>query len=379
MKDRDQRPPSRRSCPRRAPQRYEDGAVLKQALAVLQKDIRRHLRRDQALREDEHLFRSMFEEHDTAMVVVEPESGAIVDANPAAVRLYGYSRACLQTMKTEQLNILSPQFLRGQRRRALKGKQNHFVFRHRLASGQLRSVEVHSSPIRLKGHSLLFSIIHDVTERLRLERQLLDIIEQERQRIGRDLHDSLGGMLVGAALMGRALAQTLAAKADPAAGIAEEVVTCINESVAQTRAIARGLCPLELSGAGLCHSLAQLATETEKRFGIACRFQSTHNLVLADPSAAVHLYRITQEAVSNAVRHADPHSVLIRLSKTGSLVKLTIRDDGKGLPAQLPATQGLGLQTMRYRAHTIGAQLEVKRAAGGGTLVSCSLLVGVTE
>ena len=193
----------------------------------------------------------MFERHDAAMLLVDPESGAIEDANPAAAAFYGYSRERLRTMKIEDLNALPPQAVAELRQRARGEGRSYVVFPHRLASGEIRTVEVHSSPVQVKGRRLLFSIIHDITERKLLEKQILDIGETERQRIGQDLHDSLGGMLTGAALLSKALAHRLAAKAIPEAAVAEEVVRCINDAIGQTRAISRGLFPVELSAVGL--------------------------------------------------------------------------------------------------------------------------------
>jgi two-component system, LuxR family, sensor kinase FixL len=307
------------------------------------------------------------------MLLVEPNSGAIEDANPAAAAFYGYPRERLQAMTIEDLNALPPRVVAAQRQRALRGDQSYFVFPHRLASGEVRTVEVHSSPVRAQGRLVLFSIIHDITERKLLEKQILDISEQERQRLGRDLHDSLGGHLTGTALISQALARKLAARSVPEAAVAEEVVRCINESVSQTRAIARGLCPVELSAAGLRSALREFASEIERRFQISCRFRADKGILIRNVSAASHLFRIVQEAVHNAIRHGEARAIDIRLAKTGDHLTLEIQDDGKGLPAHLPAAKGLGLRTMRYRANSIGAELTVNRRDGQGTVVACLL------
>ncbi len=328
---------------------------------------------EESLAESEQRFRSMFERHAAAMLLVEPETGAIEDANPAAAAFYGYARERLQGMKIEELNTLPPRVVAAERERALRGEQSSFVFPHRLASGEIRTVEVHSSPVQVKGRPLLFSIIHDVTERKLLEKQILDIGETERQRIGRDLHDSLGGMLTGAALLSKALAHRLAGKATAEASVAEEVVRCINDSIGQARAISRGLFPVELSAGGLVAALREFAAETTKRSGIACRLHADKRLLIRDASVALHLFRIVQEAVNNAIRHGEARHITIHLVRTGGQILLEIRDDGKGLPAREPAGKGLGLRTMKYRAGIIGAQFAVESANGHGTVVSCLL------
>jgi PAS domain S-box-containing protein len=328
---------------------------------------------EESLQESEHRFRSMFERHEAIMLLVEPKSGAIQDANPAAAAFYGYTRERLKAMRVEDLNALPSRFVAAQRERALRGDQSYFVFPHRLASGEVRTVEVHSSPIRVKGRLLLFSILHDITERKLLEKQILDISERERQRLGQDLHDSLGGQLTGVALMGKALAHKLASKCLPEAAVAEEMVRSINDSIGQTRAIARGLCPVELSASGLLSALREFASEVEQRFHIWCRFRADKGILIRDESVASHLFRIVQEAVHNAIRHGAPRTIAIRLAKAGDQIALEIRDDGTGLPSPLPPSKGMGLRTMKYRADSIGAEFTVMPGEGRGTIVSCLL------
>ena len=334
---------------------------------------------EESLQESEQRFRSMFESHAAVMLLVEPNSGAIQDANSAAAAFYGYTRQRLQTMNINHLNTMPLQFVTAQRKRALRGDQGCFVFPHRLASGEVRTVEVHSTPIRVQGRLLLFSIIHDITDRKLLEKQILDFSQQERQRLGQDLHDSLGGTLTGVALISKALAQKLSAKSMQEAGLAgevalaEEIVRCVNESISQTRVIARGLCPIELTAAGLVNGLRDFAAEIERQFHISCRFQSDKGILIQNSSVATHLFRIVQEAVHNAIRHGEAHAIGIRLTKAKTQIVLEIRDDGVGLPAPLPATKGMGLRTMKYRADTIGAEFSVKRRRGKGTAVSCLL------
>lgn len=244
---------------------------------------------------------------------------------------------------------------------------------HRLASGEDRAVELHSSIVPVRGQRLLCSIIHDVTERKRLEKEVLDISERERQHLGQDLHDSLGGKLAGAALMSKALSQTLSGKSAHEAALAEEIVGCINESISQARSIARGLCQVDLTVSGLAGGLAEFAAETQRRFGLRCRFRTDKRLQIRDLSVATHLFRIVQEAVTNAVRHGRAQQVRISLTRAGKHLCLEVRDDGAGLPSNLAGSKGLGLRTMKHRAGLIGAQLTVETAEGGGTCVRCLL------
>jgi len=126
----------------------------------------------EALSESEQLYRQMFSDHSAVMLLVEPETGAIVEANRAAAEFYGYPVEKLQRMTTDQINTLSPEEVSRHRHEAWLRERNYFVFQHVLASGEMRDVEIHSVPIELKGHTLLYSIIHDITERKRAEKEL---------------------------------------------------------------------------------------------------------------------------------------------------------------------------------------------------------------
>jgi two-component system CheB/CheR fusion protein len=222
---------------------------------------------------------------------------------------------------------------------------------------------------------LLFSIIHDITERKLLEKQVLEISEQERQRVGQDLHDSLGGKLTGAALIAKALAQRLAALSLPEASLTEELVQVINQSIGDTRSIARGLCPVDLSVGGLTGGLTELAADTQRRAGVSCRFQHDERVQIPDMYVALNLFQIAREAVTNAVRHGRPRHVTIRLGRTGDEVCLEVRDDGTGLRPNLLKTKGLGLGTMKYRADAIGGHFAIGSLTNG-TLVTCTLPAG---
>jgi PAS domain S-box-containing protein len=329
---------------------------------------------EEELRESELRFRSMFEEHDAAMLLVHPASGVILDANRAAARFYGYSREQLRAMKFENLSTQSAEVVARERVRAREESQNRFVLPQRLASGEVRTVEMHSSPVRIGDQQSLFSIIHDITERKRLEQRILDISEEERQRMGQDLHDSLGGQLTGVALLSRALADTLALKGMPEATLGGEIVQAVNQAISQSREIARSLCPAGLGTYGLASSLQEYAASVTRSLNVDCRCEIRGEVVIRDESLATHLFRIVQEAVNNALRHGKARRIEIQLSRQKASLVLKVRDDGVGIgPQPQPGRQGMGLHTMRYRAEAIGADLEIEATRPTGTLVSCRL------
>ena len=158
----------------------EDGLI---GVLVVMRDITEQKEIEQQLRASESLFRAMFEAHSAPMLLIEPQSGNIEEANVAAAEFYGYSVRELTTMSIQQINCRSPSEVAAERRRARAQDRNHFEFKHELASGEVRTVEVHSSPIEVDDRELLFSIIHDITERKRREREYEQIFNSVNDAI----------------------------------------------------------------------------------------------------------------------------------------------------------------------------------------------------
>ncbi len=143
-------------------------------------DITERIKAEEALKESEHRFREMFRRHDAVMLLIDPENGCIVDANKAAEKFYGYDLSQLRLMTIQQINMLGPEEVGREREKAITEERNYFVFPHRMANGHVRTVEVHSSPIDFGGRRLLFSIIHDITQRKKAEQELRQSEERYR-------------------------------------------------------------------------------------------------------------------------------------------------------------------------------------------------------
>jgi two-component system sensor kinase FixL len=214
----------------------------------------------------------------------------------------------------------------------------------------------------------------NITERKELEKEVLEISEVERQRIGHDLHDTVGQNLTGAAFLSKVLGESLAAKRASEAAHAAKIEELLNQAIAQTRSVARGLSPVRMDADGLIPAMMELASSIEKVYGIRCTVNYTESVCPTDNVVATHLYRITQEAVNNAMKHGKAKNVHIALlGDDHSSIRLTIRDDGVGLPQDVDETKGIGMRIMRYRAGMIGASLQVQPHPDGGTVVECSL------
>ena len=216
------------------------------------------------------------------------------------------------------------------------------------------------------------------TEQVRLEREVLEITENERRRIGQDVHDSLGQRLTAAALSTNALAGALRSEAPALFEQAEKIGHELRDAITEARSISHGLAPVDLIDDGLMTALGRLAEDTSRVSNIRCIFECEPAVCVADPKIAGHLYRIAQEAVANALKHAAASEIRIGLEcRNGSLL-LEVEDDGEGLSDNAPPTGGIGLQVMRYRARLIDALFEIGAAPAGGTRVSSRLNVSAS-
>ncbi len=212
----------------------------------------------------------------------------------------------------------------------------------------------------------------EIASRRRLEKEILEISEREQRRIGRELHDSLGQQLTGIAIISKVLEQKLERQSIKEAANAKEIAQLVNEAINQTRQLSRGLHPVSMDEDGLMSALQALAATTQNVFGVTCTFRCDSRVPVKDPSAAIHLYRIAQEAITNAVRHGDTKQILLELAANHRGATLVIENDGRDFPAKLPKNRGMGLQVMSYRAEMIGGTLNVQPRAGGGTRVTCT-------
>ncbi len=217
------------------------------------------------------------------------------------------------------------------------------------------------------------ALTDEMAERERVERELLEISEREQRRIGRDLHDSLGQHLTGVALAGQVLEEKLATRGVPEAADANKVVGLVEEGIALSRKLAQGLHPVEMEADGLMQALEELAAISSELFKVSCRFECDSPVLIRDTVTSGHLYRIAQEAISNAVKHGKARTILIQLEALDDGIALRVKDDGIGLPDSPPKTAGMGLRIMAHRARMIGATFRARRDDSGGSMISCVL------
>jgi len=238
----------------------------------------------------------------------------------------------------------------------------------RCVDGSKRDVEIkkYSMPDKLS----LYGIC-DVSPRYHIE-EFADVSARERRRIGQDLHDSVGQTLTGISLLSRSLANDLGRDGHGGSSDATQISELADDASNQIRQISRGLMPTEIVKRGLLPSLCELARLTTDTCGILCEARVDESIDIGDIAVETHLFRIAQEAVHNAVRHAGAERIDIMVLEIDGVPQLIVHDDGSW-KEPVGNEAGIGLKTMQYRASVIGGLLEVAGDEQGGTKVTCRL------
>jgi PAS domain S-box-containing protein len=213
-------------------------------------------------------------------------------------------------------------------------------------------------------------LVRDITERKRLEREIVEATSREQQRIGQDLHDSLGQHLTGITFLTKVLERRLSTKSPEEAQEAAEIGRLVIQALAQTRNLARGLFPAELERNGLVAAIQELAGTVEQTCSVRCAVHADQAVTVNDNVLATHVFRIAQEAINNSIKHGKAKNIEVTLAPKGDKMELNVTDDGSGFS---PAAKidGLGLRIMHYRARRVGGVLEIAKTDKGGTRVSC--------
>jgi signal transduction histidine kinase len=209
-------------------------------------------------------------------------------------------------------------------------------------------------------------------ERQRLQVALREAAAEERRRLARELHDGLGQDLTGFAMLADGLAKQMDRSGLPVPLELDRLATMARQAIVTCRDIARGLSPLGGPRSGLTEALRDLTDRLNGPPGPSVSLTlELHASIAISRESSEHLYRIAQEALTNAMKHSRAASVEVRLDVDSEAIRLRVLDDGVGPPDRVEKSSGLGLQTMRDRAAAIGARLSVVARHEGGTAVIC--------
>jgi PAS domain S-box-containing protein len=328
----------------------------------------------------EHRYAEVFNGSPHAMWVHNRDTGAFLLVNEAAIRRYGWSREEFLARRVEDLvppgqaRILpEPIDADAADAGALAAAAEPLETHHRTREGQLFDVEVWTRSINLAGvpATLVFAV--DVTERRAFGRALIDASAREQRRIGQEMHDGLGQELTGLALTARALATRARREWPSRAADLEEVAALATTCIQGARRIVQGLAPISDADGSLEAALAGLARRSSLS-GLRVDYRGSIAIpLLIGLDTRNHLYRIAQEAVQNALKHAGAKSIEIILDSQPATLRLSILDDGLGVAEDRARSLGLGMRTMRFRANSIGARIVIGPRNGGGFAVVCEL------
>ena len=243
--------------------------------------------------------------------------------------------------------------------------------RFNVSPGEIVTMELTAvEGVRLGHDKAMVIMARDVTESRKLEQEVIHAVTMEQGRIGRYLHDGLGQHLTGIAFKSRNLEQSLQDACPSLAPEAGKVCELANLAAAQATYLARGLNPVPMDREGLRSALENMAHNTEDAFNVHCSVDAGAASV-SDPFAAAQLFRIAQEAVTNAIQHGHAKDVAISVSRNEGRLKLAVIDNGEGFNPASPLVRGMGLRNMQYRAKMIGGSLRIARREGGGIVLTC--------
>ena len=307
------------------------------------------------------------------------QHGKIISVNPAAARIFGCPPAeILQrpirhfvVAPGQRTNATFPAWVRQAKQPLLLSRPQEIPGRR--GDGKDIILELTLTQFRHHRERQFIAMVRDITERKRLEREFLEISEREQQRIGHDLHDGLGQQLHGLSYLAVLLEKGLQEEGSSRSAEAGQLNKYLNEALEMTRSLAHGLQPVTPMPEGLMIALRELAGRTRALYRVDCRLVCRTEVLIHRHSVANHLYRIAQEAVSNAMKHGKPTRVRIRLAALRQRVILGISDNGVGIQQPPRPGRGMGLHVMQYRAGAINGSLVVQRHARGGTEVVCTV------
>lgn len=316
-------------------------------------------------------------------IITIDRDGIVQSFNQAAEKMFGYRSG---EVIGKNVNMLMPspyqeehdQYLdnyleTGERKiigigREVSGKRK---------DGSVFPIELAVSEVKVGEEIIFTGLLKDISDRRKLENEILEIAEDERRRIGHELHDGLGQMLSGISLITRNLARKLEANGLPAADEVLEISNMIRDADEQARELAHGLAHIELENEGLQAAMSRLCERVEDLTDTSCIFKCPNDIEIEKPTVALHLYRISQEAINNAVKHGQATKIFVRLEANNNKkrLQLIVEDNGTGFPAALEKEKykGMGINTMKYRAHILGGKLNITETPEGWTRIICSV------
>jgi PAS domain S-box-containing protein len=342
-------------------------------------DVTERVQYETRLRSKEEHLRAIMDNASESIIVIN-EQGIITDFNPASENLFGYHT---DEIIGHNVSILMPSPYREQHNsyianylktgKSLFGKTNKRQLPGRRKDGTIIPLELTVDRINHLG--LFCGMIRDMSENKTLEKQVADIVTREQDRIGQDIHDGLGQQLTGLNMMLSSLKRELLREKIPQASKLDEIISYLQKAAEDSRTLSRGLAPMSIETLGLEDAVKLLARDTIKITGINCTVEIPEPVNINDNTITIQIYRLIQEAVNNAVKHANAKNIAIKMNNTDQF-EISVTDDGTGFDMdEEQLMECLGIRIMRYRAGIIGCNLHISTSPAG-TCVNCKHIYG---
>jgi PAS domain S-box-containing protein len=304
------------------------------------------------------------------------EHAIVTECNEAAFRILGIEKSGAKS------NTLADVLGKDASMTVLEFMESSFRVRNRYISVSAHGVQKrvlvnavgHVS--RNKLESIWMSCV-DVTERMEMEARVIRALDEQKQEIGRELHDGVGQFLTGVRILCQSLVEHEGNDGDDRDGLARKVARMVDQASVHMRQIYSGLTPMGLHMKNFLEALEDMIDVMNSVEGINCYLSIRRNIKTQDNAARLHLYRIIQESVNNAIKHGSAHRVEIRVDHRRGYDIIQIKDDGKGLGSSTRRDTSIGLASMRFRAEAIGAKLQIQSPKTGGTVVTCRVPVSL--
>ncbi len=327
----------------------------------------------QKIEQQAETFRTLAETALEGIILIDTH-GIIQFLNPAAETLFGYSPGELLGSSINRLipvphrdahdQYISRYLKTGIARIIGTGRQLTGLRK----DGALFPIRLSVGDIHLEHTHLFTGVITDLSEQHKLQREIMELPVREQRRIGQELHDGLGQQLSGLGM----LATSLVNKASRSEyELAEQLARGLKDTLSQVRALSRGLMPIEIGGDEFFPAIQNLCDEFEAQSRRPIKIEIDDAIRLPENGAAMHLYRITQEALNNAVKHAEASQISVMIKKEHDYGILQVTDNGCGLPPDADKSTGLGLRIMKYRCGLIDGEFSATSPEAGGTRIQC--------
>ncbi len=358
----------------------------KPAVLLFFNDITETKNAQDALRSSEERYR-LVAENAKDIIIVYDENGIINYMNSSGYETFGFGKHVVKRINIRDILYRTSEHRPPWQAIEEATKQNR-SYKNRVevinSLGEMLQLETISSPVKLDNDRPgMLVIARNITERKKLEKEMILISERIRQQVSRDLHDDLNPHLIGIEALAQVLTAGLKKMSLPEAEQSEKIAALINKAITKTHRLARGLCPIDLESTGIQTPIINLLKLIRTIYGIDGKFSYDESIIIEDPNLATNLYYIAQEAVFNSAKYSGGTSILVKLEKSGDHLVLSIEDNGSGIRKQKDSddekTGGMGLKIMKYRAEIIDGAFQVHRNRPTGTVITVQIPIDILK